>query len=122
MTQIVAKKDVQFMKDYPDFFDVQYAADFGDAVKPPNGVSAMLEDMFHVNKFPWNFSYSDLNVTKSRVPVQVWMGTADDTAPHGKWICNQLGIQGRSVEDAGHGLVHSEFGPILEDILQMTSS
>ncbi len=122
MAQIVAKKDVQFMKDHPDFFDVQYAADFGDAVKAPNGVPAMLEDMFHLNKVSWDFGYSDLNVAKSRVPVQVWMGTADDTAPHGKWICNQLGIEGRCIEDAGHGLIHSEFGPILEDLLQITGS
>lgn len=117
MTQIVAKKDVQFMKEHPHFFEVQYAADFGDAVKAPNGVSAMLEDMFHLNKIPWNFTYSDLNVMKSRVPIQVWIGSADDTAPHGKWICNQLGVEGRCVEGAGHGLIHSEFGQILESIM-----
>ena len=120
--QIVAEKDVAFMKDHPEFFQVQYAADFGDAVKPPNGVSPMLEDMFHLNKVPWGFGYSDLtrdNKNNNPNKFQVWYGGADDTAPHGKWVCEQLGIEGRCIDDAGHGLIHSEFGPILEDLLQV---
>lgn len=120
-SQIVAKKDLAFMEDHPKFFEVQFGADFGDAVKAPNGVSAMLEDMFHLNRVLWNFSYADLNFTKSRVPVQVWWGSADDTAPHGKWICDQLRIEGRCIDGAGHGLIHSEFGPIVDDVLQMGS-
>mmetsp|Transcript_3001 Transcript_3001/g.6640 ORF Transcript_3001/g.6640 Transcript_3001/m.6640 type:complete len:308 (-) Transcript_3001:396-1319(-) len=119
MGQIVAEKDVVFMKEHPEFFQVQYAADFGDAVKAPNGVSAMLQDMFHLNKVPWGFGYSDLAVSRSRVPVEVWWGSADDTAPHGKWVCGQLGIEGRCIESAGHGLVHSEFGPIIEQLLRV---
>jgi len=115
MKQIVAKKDVAFMKEHPDFFKDRYASDFGDAVKPPHGVAAMLEDMFHVNNVPWEFGYSDV----VGVPVQVWWGGADDTAPHGKWICEQLGVEGTCVGDAGHGLIHSEFGPIVEALLRV---
>jgi len=118
MKMIVAKKDVNFMVNHPEFFEAQCAADFGDAVKAPNGVPALLDDMFHVNWVSWNFRYSDLDLTKSGVPIQVWWGSADDVAPHGGWICNQLGIEGRCVNDAGHGLIHSEFGAILDDLLQ----
>jgi len=70
MGQIVAEKDVTFMKDHPDFFQVQFAADFGDAVKPPNGVSAMLQDMFDLNRAPWGFGYSDLCANNASRRVQ----------------------------------------------------
>lgn len=117
MKQIVAKKDVSFMKEHPDFFQHQYASDFGDAVKAPHGVDAMLEDMFHVNNVLWEFGYSD--IISSGVPVEVWWGGADDTAPHGQWICQQLGVEGTRLGDAGHGLIHSEFGAIVQAVLKL---
>lgn len=120
-SQIVAKKDVAFMEEHAEFFQVQFADDFGQAVREPHGVSAMLQDMFHLNRVPWEFGYSDLGAVRSRVPVQVWWGGADDTAPHGKWICDQLGIEGECVEEAGHGLIHTEFGPILKALLRVGS-
>ena len=86
--------------------------DFGYAVHAPHGVSAMLGDMFHVNRSAWGFRYSDLNV-----PIQVWYGGVDDTAPHGEWICGQLGIKGRCIAGSGHGLIFSEFGPIICGVL-----
>jgi len=119
MKQIVAEKDVAYMKEHPEFFQVQYAAAFGDAVHAPNGVPAMLEDMFHLNSAPWGFAYSELGKSKTDTfPVQAWWGGADDTAPHGKWICEQIGVEGQCVEDAGHGLIHNEFEPIIKSLLQ----
>jgi hypothetical protein len=83
----------------------------------------MLQDMFDLNRVPWGFGYSDLCDTSRRVQkIQVWYGGADDTAPHGKWICEQIpGIESRCIDNAGHGLIHSEFGPILDALLQMGS-
>lgn len=117
MARIVAEKDASFMREHQAFFGETYAADFGDAVRAPNGADAMLQDMFHLNRLPWGFGYPDLAGGRGP-PVEVWWGDADDTAPHGEWICGQLGIKGRRVEGAGHGLLHSEFGPILDELLR----
>lgn len=104
------------MDQNPEFFQKQYAVDFGDAVRPPGGVTALLQDMFHVNRVPWGFRYSDLR-KDSMAAMQVWWGDADGTAPHGKWICEQLGVEGQCVQGAGHGLIYSEFGPIIQALL-----
>ena len=121
--QIVAKNDVAFMDRHPEFFREQVAADFGDAVRAPGGVAALLQDMFHVHRVPWGFRYADLRTGvaasgRAAPAMQVWWGDADDTAPHGEWICEQLGVEGTCVEGAGHGLIHSEFGAILQALLQ----
>uniref|UniRef100_A0A7S4UZW7 AB hydrolase-1 domain-containing protein n=1 Tax=Ditylum brightwellii TaxID=49249 RepID=A0A7S4UZW7_9STRA len=121
MTQVLCQKDVAFMKEHADF-QVQHAADFGDAVCAPNGVEAMLEDMFHINQKPWEFRYSDVKTSNNNNnPIQVWWGGADDTAPHGKWICKQLGVEGECIIDAGHGLIHTEFDRIVDALLMVGS-
>ena len=119
MEQMLSKSDNDFQNKHPDWLWGQYPKDFADAVREPNGVPAMLNDMFHVNRVDWGFSYKDIankNVNDSN--IKVWYGGSDDTAPHGKWICGELGVEGHLVEDAGHGLIHSHFESILESILQ----
>lgn len=129
--QIVAKKDAEFMEQNREFFRGRFVQDFGDAVRPPNGVDAMLDDMFRVNRKAWGFSYSDAAVAVGKAgaagnagqppTVAVWWGSDDDTAPHGEWVCRQLGVSpGRCrVEGGGHGIIHSELGPILRDLLRL---
>lgn len=119
MSMIAAGKDIAFMKEHSDFFEGEYAANFGQAVHEPHGVPAMLQDMFHLNSVPWGFSYAQFGRKSGLgLSLKVWYGSADDTAPHGKWICEQLGEEGTCVADAGHGLIHNEFEEILRALVR----
>ena len=118
MSMIAAGKDIAFMKEHSNFFEGEYAENFGQAVHEPHGVPAMLQDMFHLNSVSWGFSYAQIGRQNPGLSLQVWYGSADDTAPHGKWICEQLGVEGTKVEDAGHGLIHNEFEEILRALVR----
>lgn len=116
MQKMLSTRDNAFQNKYPGWLWEQMPQDFGNAVHEPNGVPAMIQDMFHVHKVEWGFRYQDIHTNNTK--IEVWYGGADDTAPHGKWICQQLGVEGRLIDDAGHGLIHSDFEPILENLLR----
>ena len=112
---MLPERDNAFSNKYPGWLWEQLPQDFGNAVRRPNGVPALIQDMFHVNKVEWGFCYGDIHTNNTK--IEVWYGGTDDTTPHGKWICEQLGVEGHLIKDAGHGLIHSDFEPILKNLL-----